>query len=232
MGVTLLIALALHGGIAMWLTLPLPSPPQQPPAPPLRISLLATIAETTMNAPAAIPEAPPEPISKPVPVPVPVPEPRPVIPEAPVQPLPEPPPPTPRPLKSEPEPELAPTPEPEPEPRQEIVLPPSPVEPSLAPLDAAATAQYEQLLVAWLEKHKKYPRRAKRLRIEGEGMLRILIDRTGQTQRVTLEQHTGNRLLDQAALEMAQRADPFPPIPGNDPRRELEFIVPVAFVLH
>ena len=83
-----------------------------------------------------------------------------------------------------------------------------------------------------MQKHKEYPRRAKRLRIEGEGMLRILIDHAGRTQQVTLEQRTGNRLLDKAALAMAQRADPFPPIPENDPRRELEFIVPVAFVLH
>ena len=98
-------------------------------------------------------------------------------------------------------------------------------------LDAIATARYEQLLVAWLEKHKKYPSRAKRLRIEGEGMLRILIDRSGRTRQVSLEQRTGNRFLDKAALDMARRANPFPPIPNNDPRHELEFIVPVAFVL-
>ncbi len=120
---------------------------------------------------------------------------------------------------------------PVPEPLPETVQP-SPVETVVAPLDAVATVRYEQLLVAWLEKHKKYPRRAKRLRIEGEGMLRILIDRTGRTRQVSLAQRTGNRLLDKAALEMAQRADPFPPIPENDPRRELEFMVPVAFVLH
>ena len=94
-----------------------------------------------------------------------------------------------------------------------------------------ATARYEQLLVAWLEKHKKYPRRAKRLRIEGEGLLRIVIDRTGRTRQIKLEQHTGNRLLDKAVLEMVERANPFPPMPDDDPRQELEFIVPVAFVL-
>ncbi len=98
-------------------------------------------------------------------------------------------------------------------------------------MDAAATAKYEQLLVAWLEKHKKYPRRAKRLRIEGEGWLRILIDRSGAVQRVKLEQRTGNRLLDRAALEMAAQADPFPPMPEDDPRQELEFIVPILFAL-
>ncbi|NOY63247.1 MAG: TonB family protein [Gammaproteobacteria bacterium] len=115
---------------------------------------------------------------------------------------------------------------PQPEPVQQIEQPVS-----TAPLDAVATARYEQLLVAWLEKHKKYPRRAKRLRIEGEGMLRIRIDRSGRTQQVTLQQRTGNRLLDRAALEMARRADPFPAMPENDPRQGLEFVVPVVFAL-
>jgi len=99
------------------------------------------------------------------------------------------------------------------------------------PLDAVATARYEQLLMAWLEKYKKYPRRAKRLRIQGEAVLRILINRAGEAQQVTLEQRTGNRLLDKAALDMAQRANPFPPMPDNDPRQEYEFMVPVAFLL-
>ena len=136
----------------------------------------------------------------------------------------------------EPLPEPVPTPvetppEPPPKPVQQVVQA-QPVEPVvLPPLDAVATARYEQLLVAWLEKHKKYPRRAKRMRIQGEAVLRILINREGETQQVILEQRTGNRLLDKAALDMARRANPFPPMPDNDPRSELEFMVPVAFLL-
>jgi protein TonB len=217
--VTVLIALALHGGLALWLTLPTLAPLPPPQTPPLRINLLAAVADNTVNAPIEAPEPPPEPVSEPVaePVPLPVPEPQPVV-----KPAPEPQPPTPH---------RPPEPEQRPEPVQKVQQP-TPAEPSVVPLDAVATARYEKLLVAWLEKHKKYPRRAKRLRIEGEGMLRILIDRAGRTQQVTLEQRTGNRLLDKAALEMARRADPFPPMPDSDPRRELEFIVPVAFLLH
>ena len=126
-----------------------------------------------------------------------------------------------------------------PVPPQELVVeavpevePPPAVEAVSVPLDAAATARYEQLLVAWLEQHKKYPRRAKRLRIEGEGVLRIRIDRSGQTLQVSLDEPTGNRFLDKAALEMAQRANPFPPMPDNDSRAELEFRVPVMFQLN
>ncbi len=189
-----MIALLLHGGVAVWFSQSEPAPlPAK--AQPFRVNLLAVIADTSQNTAANIVEPPPapEPVTKKMPV-----EPKPVEPEQVTETV-------------------------------EQVAQPAPVEQK--PLNAIATARYEQLLVAWLEKYKKYPRRAKRLRIEGEGMLRILIDRTGRTQRVSLEQRTGNRLLDKAALEMAQRASPFPPMPENDPRRKLEFVVPVAFVL-
>ena len=178
--------------------------PETQPLPekqPLKISLLATIAETTTNVASKV--TPPQ--KKPEPEI----KPAPVEPQTPVKPVPEP---------EKVEKQLEKIPEP--------VIEPSPPAP-----DAVATARYEQLLVAWLEKHKKYPRRAKRLRIEGEAILRILIDRSGQTRQVMLAQRTGNRLLDKAALEMAQRANPFPPMPQNDPRSQLEFDVPVAFVL-
>ncbi len=180
------------------------SVPETQPLPeklPLKISLLATIAETTTNVASKV--TPPQKKPKPEI------KPAPVKPQTPVKPIPEP-------EKVEQQVEEIPEP----------IIEPTPPAP-----DAAATARYEQLLVAWLEKHKKYPRRAKRLRIEGEGMLRILIDRSGQTRQISLAQRTGNRLLDKAALEMAQRANPFPPMPQNDPRAQLEFNVPVAFVL-
>ena len=211
---TILIALALHASLAAWLSLSVPAPSPDP-TPPLRLSLLAPVAETAVTESTPIAEPPPpQQVSEPAPKLIA--KPRPMVQSPPPEPQ--------RPI--EPEPELA-------ESKPEIATPelPPPMADNVAPLDVATTIRYEQLLVAWLEKHKKYPLRAKRLRIEGDGMLRILINREGQTQQVTLEQRTGNRLLDKAALEMAQRADPFPPMPENDPRRELEFIVPVVFVL-
>ncbi len=230
MGAALFVALALHSGIAFWLALPTPERLPEPPKKTLRVSLLATITDTHTAAAPVIP--PPQPKTqppvtpKPKPRPEPKPEPKPIPKPIVQEPITEPQPlvePIPEPLPVEDPPEVVETPAPQPE--------PIPVESSHAPLSATATAQYEQLLVAWLEKQKKYPRRAKRMRIEGEGWLRILINRAGQTQNVTLEQSTGNRLLDKAALEMAKRANPFPAMPDNDPRQELEFIVPVVFAL-
>lgn len=218
---TLLIAMLLHGGFAWWFSLLKPAPLPTPAEPPLRINMLATIAETSVNSPPEIVE-----------LPQPVPEkPTPVIPPPPLRDIVKarsvelPPVVEIRPLKkvSEPVAQAALV--------TEVVQPPVPVESSAAPVDAVATARYEQLLAAWLEQHKKYPHRAKRLRIEGEAVLRIVIDRSGQMQQVSLVQRSGNRLLDKAALEMAQRANPFPPMPEKDLREQLEFVVPVAFML-
>jgi len=213
MGVTIFLAMLLHIGVAMWFSLPAAA--QRPePVKPLRVNLLAAIAETTTVA--SSPIVKPKPV-KPKPVkPKPV-KPKPVKPK-PVKPKPV----KPKPVKAKTEQRVA-----ESDLEPELTT----AEPIKAIVDAVATARYEQILVAWLEKYKQYPRRAKRLRIEGEGMLRIVIDRSGQTLKVSLAEPTGNRLLDKAALKMAQRANPFPAMPDNDPRRELEFIVPVAFVL-
>ncbi len=224
-GIALFVALTLHGGILFWFVLPATEPLSEPPEQTLRVSLLAAIAETSTAAETATPpqkKIKPPVTPKPKPMPEPIPEPVIQKPEPKPQPVIEPAP-QPEPLPVENPPEIA----KEPAPLQK----PSPAAPSTTPPSAAATAEYEQLLIAWLEKQKKYPTRAKRMRIEGEGRLRILIDRTGQTQQITLEQRTGNRLLDKAALEMAKRANPFPPIPENDLRQTLEFIVPVVFAL-
>ncbi len=235
MSVTLLIALLLHAAVAVLFAMPAPEPLPEPPVQQLRVSLLAVVAERSTTAAPVIPppprlEPPPQPKPELVPKPAPKrkPAPEPVIqkpapkPQPATEPMPEPP---------KPKPPAVEAPAVAAEPIQERVPQPPPAEPAAVPLDAVATAKYEQLLVAWLEQHKKYPRRAKRMRIEGEGRLRILIDRTGRIQHVTLEQRTGNRLLDKAALKMAERADPFPPMPENDPRQELAFIVPVLFAL-
>lgn len=222
MGIAALLALLLHGGLAVWLGRI--EPATLPDPPPLRVSLLAPVAEATVAAAPAVPE-PPLPVAEPLPEPPPKPRPAP---------------------KPRPVPEPAPKPEPEPEPElREVVAEPQPVtppvaeaasepappEPVVAQPDEEAAARYEQLLLAWLERHKRYPRRAKRLRIEGEGMLRLRIGRDGKTLHVAIAQSAGNRLLDRAMLEMARRANPFPPFPEQDPRAELEFSVPVVFML-
>lgn len=221
MGLMIFIALSLHGAIALWLTLPDSEPLPKPP--PLRINLLATVADSTANATTETSEPPVKAVPRSTSPPVT--EQASIQPQAVSKPVAAPQPTPPRVVNNAPEAEHTP----------ELIRDKPATDSAQASTtqpDAVSTTRYEQLLVAWLEKYKKYPRHAKRLRIEGEGRLRILIDRTGQTQHIALEQSTGNRLLDTAALKMAQRANPFPSMPKNDPRQQLEFVVPVTFLLN
>jgi protein TonB len=92
-----------------------------------------------------------------------------------------------------------------------------------------ARASYEQVLAAWLERHKYYPAVARRRGLEGKGMLRIRIDRRGQVQTRAMEQPIGTRLLDEAAIELVRRAEPFPPMPEGLGGDHFEFVVPIEY---
>ncbi len=222
MGTALLVALAAHLLILGWFGIPAPRSPAPEIPPPLRIEMVAVAVEAERPEPPPLPSRPPAPPVRPSP-------PKPRVEEKAVRradpPL--------SPVAAE-EPSPAVEPEPAP-PTAEARSPEQPVSREEAASKReppeAVSLRYEQLIVAWLEKHKRYPRRARRLRIEGEGLLRIRIGRDGHARHVALERSTGNRLLDRAALEMARRANPFPPFPEQDLRREREFLVPVAFLL-
>ena len=226
MVVTVAIAILLHGGFMFLFSLPaskvLPDRIKQP----VRINLLATIAETNANTASEMTKPVP-PILKKL---------EPLIQKAPIQ----------LPMKPEQKLKLKPKPKPiEPRvakkrPAEEIpkkhtlvetVAPVEPVKSSNEAMSVVSMTRYEQQLVAWLERHKKYPSRAKRMRIEGEVLLRIIIDRLGEIQQISLAKRSGNRLLDKSAIAMAQRANPFPPMLENDLRAQLEFVVPVDFSL-
>lgn len=93
-------------------------------------------------------------------------------------------------------------------------------------------ASYEQRLAAWLDRHKLYPSMARRRRMEGEALLRVVIERDGKLRFRALEEASGYLLLNQAALEMVERADPFPAVPDEITGPTFEFLVPVEFRLN
>ena len=96
---------------------------------------------------------------------------------------------------------------------------------------AGAEADYAAMVLAWLQHHKRYPRRAEARRQEGLVRLYIAVDRGGQVLEGRIESGAGYRLLDQAALDMLARATPLPPLPDKIPGERLEIIVPVHFFL-
>lgn len=199
---------------------PSAEPPTDPPPP----QPTKTTPEITPE-PTPEPEVQPEPVSEPEPTPEPLPEP-----------LPEP--------KAEPEP--TPT---EPTPAQPVTAP-SPAQPATAPSASQSTApntpatattsagtlkatqSWQQQLLAHLQRYKRYPRLARSRQITGTVHLSFSIDRSGVVLRSTISQSSGSSLLDNAGMQMLQRADPLPPPPPELPPAMLSIEVPVRFTLN
>lgn len=94
-----------------------------------------------------------------------------------------------------------------------------------------ASSDYMARLRARLEKHKRYPRRARLRRQEGTAMLSVVIDREGRVVEYSIRQSSGHRILDEEVAAMIKRAQPLPAFPEDLPRARLELVVPVQFSL-
>lgn len=94
-----------------------------------------------------------------------------------------------------------------------------------------ASADYMAQLRAWLEKHKRYPRRARTRRQEGTAVLRFVVDREGRVLEYEIRESSGHDILDREVTAMIERAQPLPGMPDDMGRGRLELVVPVQFRL-
>lgn len=92
-----------------------------------------------------------------------------------------------------------------------------------------ARVRYEQVLFAWMNRHKQYPMLAQRRGIEGNGSVRVRIDRSGRVLDRAVVETTGEQVLDQAALDMVRRANPFPAVPSEYSGETFEFVAPIQY---
>lgn len=173
------------------------------------------------------PQAAPKPEPKPLPArrqittPAPVAEPQP---HSQPEPVPEPPPPAviTAPAKAEAPPAFTASPPP-PE-------PPRPAIPNQQDIDAARN-QYGSLLGREIAKHKQYPKIAQMRGWQGEAIVDIQIDNNGNVLSSSIQKHSGYDVLDKQALEMVQKAIPFPPPPEALRGSTFNILVPVSFHL-
>ncbi|SDW82288.1 energy transducer TonB [Thiocapsa roseopersicina] len=91
--------------------------------------------------------------------------------------------------------------------------------------------RYYTELAAWLERHKRYPSQARKMRQEGIVRVRFVIDRSGKVISHRIETSSGHTALDHAASELLRRASPMPAIPASMGRSRLEIVVPIAYRL-
>lgn len=95
----------------------------------------------------------------------------------------------------------------------------------------SALPTWQGILVAHLERHKRYPRAAQFRRQQGIVQLRFSIDRAGNVLSHTVERSSGIAVLDEEALRMVARAQPFPVPPEQLAGERFDFTVPVQFDL-
>jgi protein TonB len=99
-------------------------------------------------------------------------------------------------------------------------LPPPPSE--------AETANYGRALGAWLDRHKRYPDRARRKQQEGVVTLEFAVDTSGRVLRHRILESSGYTLLDAEVEALIVRASPLPPPPGGGAQT---YVVPIVFAL-
>lgn len=94
-----------------------------------------------------------------------------------------------------------------------------------------AKQQWQQLIYAHLEQHKRYPRQALRANQQGMPTITLTMDRNGLVLHVELASSSGARTLDAEALALAKRAEPLPLPPAEIAGEQITLAVPIRFSL-
>lgn len=101
------------------------------------------------------------------------------------------------------------------------------------PAQGAPTAQqnWEGLVLARLERKKRYPGEAMNAGQEDVVYLHIVIDRSGHVLQSEVVKSKHFRLLDDATRDLIKRAAPLPPLPASMTGDTYAFTVPIDFFI-
>jgi len=106
-----------------------------------------------------------------------------------------------------------PMPEVEPAPVAEVAPEPTPVPERPALTAADIRDDYLRRFNAQVERHKQYPKQARRMGRQGRVVMLIQLDSDGQLINLQIVQSSGHLALDTAATQAVKDAAPFPPPP-------------------
>jgi periplasmic protein TonB len=91
-----------------------------------------------------------------------------------------------------------------------------------------ALRRWQQELIAQIERHKRFPSGAP----GRAGVVRVAfsIDETGRLISVRIVDSSGSAILDDAAIDLIRRAQPFSPPPQGLRASELSFVAPIRYL--
>jgi TonB family protein len=97
--------------------------------------------------------------------------------------------------------------------------------------EADAMTAWKRQVSGLLERSKDYPAAAMARGEEGTVYLAFTLDRQGYVTNSHIARSSGYKALDDDALEMLSRAEPFPPLPSEMSRPEINLTVPINYNL-
>ena len=127
--------------------------------------------------------------------------------------------------KPEPKPKPVEKPKPAPRPPQEARAPPPSQQ--VAQFSQASANAYNSLVYGHLQRFKRYPSAAGGA--SGTVVVRFALNRAGGVVSSAVTKSSGNSALDQEALAILQRANPFPAFPNEKPGSQDSFVGPINF---
>ncbi|MCK5860043.1 energy transducer TonB [Abyssibacter sp.] len=97
---------------------------------------------------------------------------------------------------------------------------------------SAGASDYFTELQQWLAQFRDYPDSARRRGWEGVVELAFVIEPNGRVRGAYVARSSGFAILDNAAVEMLDRASPLPPVPAGLSDQALAITVPVGYHLN
>ena len=101
--------------------------------------------------------------------------------------------------------------------------------PGAASHNPDAVPNWKSLLVARLERNKRYPPEAQSRGEQGVAQLAFSVDRSGRVHHARIVRSSGSNLLDAATLALIERAAPLPPPPPEIAGAQIAIQVPIRY---
>jgi len=167
-----------------------------------------------------------KPLEEPPPEVAPAPDPEVAIPPPPVQEVKQE-----TPKRQEPRPPAPTTSAPQAIPEQVAAIPAAPTQGQIIPTNSSVVPTWKTKIVALLERNKRYPETAQSRREQGVAQVFFSLDRQGRVLESRVVRSSGANALDEEALALLRRAQPFPPPPQELAGDHVDLTVPIRFNL-
>jgi protein TonB len=136
------------------------------------------------------------------------------------------------PQRQEPRPPAPTTSAPQVVPEETAAIPAAPAPGPIAPKNSPSAVKWRNQISALLERNQHYPVAAQSRREQGIAQVSFSLDRQGRVIDSRIVRSSGAAALDEEALALVRRAQPFPPPPKEDYTGErVDLTVPIRFNL-